>query len=98
MNIVDAAYLTTPVVDFKFINDLNYPILIKTEITRPGDNWQYHTLKVYTSSEAPDRTVEFYDWKKWNEYSSKVFEAHFKRKVIQNGEEIRNDEFYSKYW
>lgn len=98
LNVVDAAYLTFPVVDLKFINDTKYPILIRTQIERPGDNWQYHTVNFYTSSESPNRKVELYDWKKWNVYGSGNFEGSFRRKVIEDDKIIRDDEFYSKYW
>lgn len=98
LNIVDAAYLTSPVVDLKFINDTKYPILMRTKIERPGDNWQYHTVSFYTSSESPYRKVELYDWKKWNVYSPGNFEGSFRRKVTEGDKIIRDDEFYSKYW
>lgn len=98
LNIVDAAYLTYPVVDFKFINDTDYPILVRTQVERKPDNWQYHSVYFYTSSDSPSRKTDLYDWKKWNVYGSKNFEGSFKRKVTEGDKIIRDDEFYSKYW
>ncbi|MCS7317988.1 MAG: VanW family protein [Candidatus Dojkabacteria bacterium] len=96
LNIVDAAYLTSPRVDLRFQNDLKYPILFKIEITQDNE-YQYHTIKVYTSSKAPDRKVELLNWRKFNVYSDTVFSGSFDRKVYENGILIREETFYSKY-
>jgi vancomycin resistance protein YoaR len=97
-NLVDAAFLTdSPKLDLKFINDLDFPVLLKLEITRDDNNYQYHTVNVYTSPQAPERKVEIFDFKKWNIRSSKVFDGSFTRNVYQDGTLIRTDTFESKY-
>lgn len=98
MNLVDAVYLTDPRIDMKFVNDLEYPVLMRATIDRrDGEGWQYHTIDMYTSSEAPDRSVELYDFRKWNVISDHKYEGEFKRKVYDNGVLVRSDSFYSKY-
>ena len=97
-NVVDAAFLSeNPRLDLKFVNDLDYPVLLKLEITRDDNNFQYHTVSVYTSPNVPERKVEFFDFKKWNIRSDKVFDGSFSRRVYQSGELIRTDTFESKY-
>ncbi|HEX9805200.1 MAG TPA: VanW family protein [Candidatus Dojkabacteria bacterium] len=97
LNIVDAAYYTSPKVDLKFINDIGYPVLMKFEYSRPGDNYQYHTVNFYTSSEAPNREVELFNWQKWAERSETVFQGSFDRKVTQDGNVLREDTFKVSY-
>jgi vancomycin resistance protein YoaR len=96
MNIVDAAYFTDPIVDLKFKNNTNYPILLKLDFYKE-DGYQYHTINVFTSSQAPERKVELTNWKKWNVYGERIFEASFDRLVYENGVKISEDNFYSKY-
>ena len=97
-NVVDAAFLSdNPRLDLKFINDLDYPVLLKLEITRDDNNFQYHTVSVYTSPNIPERKVEFFDFKRWNISTDKVFDGSFSRKVYQAGALIRTDTFESKY-
>lgn len=79
-NIVDAAYFTNPDVDFKFKNDTDFPILIKVEFSRDSD-YQYNTVKIYTSSEAPKRDVEITNWKIWDKYSKTNFKGSFDRVI-----------------
>ena len=97
-NIVDAAYYTdNPINDLKFINDLDYPVMLKLEITQDGNNYQYHTIRMYTSPKAPTRKVEIFDFKKWNVKSSTIFTGSFTRKVYQEGVILREDTFTSRY-
>jgi vancomycin resistance protein YoaR len=97
-NVVDSAYFSSnPRLDLKFVNDLDYPVLLKLEITRDNNNFQYHTVSVYTNPNIPERKVEFYDFKKWNIRSEKVFNGSFSRKVYQSGVLLRQDTFESKY-
>lgn len=97
LNIVDAAYYTNPKVDLKFQNDLDYPVLFRIEIRRDNE-YQYHTIYVYTSSLAPNRRVNLTNWQKFNVYSDKVFSGSFDRKVYQNDLLIREDTFISRYY
>lgn len=96
LNIVDAAYYTDPKVDFKFKNDTGYPILVKVEYSKDND-YQYNTVKLLTSSEAPLRSVELANWKVWDKYSSTNFKGSFDRTVSENGEILFKDNFYSHY-
>lgn len=97
INIVDSAYLTTPPVDLKFVNDLDYPILMRITFDRQKD-FQYNTVDFYTNANAPTRVTELKNWKKWNEYGPGFFEASFDRIVYENGTMIREDQFYSRYF
>jgi vancomycin resistance protein YoaR len=97
MNIVDAAYYTNPRVDFKFINDLNKPILLQTTITRPGDGWQYHTISVRTANDIPKRKVVLKDWRKTQSYTVRRFTGEFVREVWLNDQIVRKDKFISRY-
>lgn len=99
MNIVDAAYYTSPKLDLAFINDYDFPILIDADIERPGDGWQYHTVAIRTSQQAPKRSVELVDWKKYNVYSATRFTGEFTRVVKDTaGSVIRQDKFISRYY
>lgn len=95
-NIVDAAYFTDPDVDFKFKNDSDFPILIRTTFSRDSD-FQYNTVKILSSSKSPDREVELTNWKIWDKFSSTNFKGSFDRIVRENGEIIKQDYFYSHY-
>lgn len=97
LNIVDAAYLSEPRVDLKFINDLNYPVMFKIEIAKDPE-YQYHTIKVLTSSSAPKRRVELKNWKTFNVYSQRSFSGSFDREVFEGDTLIRSDNFFSKYY
>lgn len=97
-NVVDAAFMSdNPRLDLKFVNDLDYPVLLKLEITRDNNNFQYHTVNVYTSPNVPERKVELFDFKRWNIRGSKVFDGSFSRKVYQAGSLIREDTYVSRY-
>ena len=99
LNIVDAAYYTNPKLDLAFINDFDAPILLDTEITRPGDGWQYHTITIRTAANISKRQVEFKDWKTYNVYSAKRFTGEFTRVVKDSvGQVIRQDTFVSRYY
>lgn len=95
-NIVDAAYFTDPVVDFKFINNYDYPLYLKFTKYREG-NYQYHTIDMYTDQKADIRTVQLTNFKTFNNHSSKSFEGSFDRIVKENGAVITADQFYSMY-
>lgn len=97
-NVVDAAFLSgNPRVDLRFINDLDFPVLVKLDITRDGSNFQYHTITFYTSPNIPERKVELFDFKKWNIRSNTIFDGSFSRKVYEAGSLIREDTTVSKY-
>lgn len=96
LNIVDAAYYTDPLVDFKFKNDFDYPILIKVEYSKDAD-YQYNTVRILSSSLAPKRSVELSNWKVWDKYSSTNFKGSFDRVVSVDGKVIFSDNFYSHY-
>ncbi len=98
-NIVDAAYFTNPKVDFKFINDLGYPILLKVNYSKDND-YQYNSLSIYTSSQAPKRKVELANWKIWDQYGKYNFKGSFDRTVTdeKTGAVVRQDNFFSQYF
>jgi len=97
VNLVDAAYYTSPEVDLVFKNDMNYPIILRSKIERKNDGFQYHTISVYTSSHAPTRTVELTNWKIWDVYSEWAYKGSFDRYVSVKGKVIRKDTFQSHY-
>ena len=96
LNIVDAAYFTTPVVDFKFKNDSEYPILLKVSYSKDSD-YQYNTVEILTSSKAQKRQVELSNWKVWDKFSTTNFKGSFDRTVSENGQVLFKDNFYSHY-
>ena len=95
-NIVDASYYTNPEIDLKFINNYKYPIQIQFEKHSEG-NYSYHTITIKSDIRVVDRDVNLYDFKKFNIYSPKSFEASFNRRVEENGVKIIEDSFYSMY-
>jgi len=96
-NIVDAAYFTNPRVDFKFVNDSDYPILLKVSFTQDKD-WQYNKVSIYTSSKAPERKVELTNWKIWDKYSPTKFKGSFDRSISIDGKIISKETFFSQYF
>lgn len=96
LNIVDAAYYTKPQVDFKFKNDLEDPILIMIEYSKDED-YQYNTVKIYSSSIIQKREVELENWKVWDKFSATNFKGSFDRTVSIDGKVIFTDSFYSHY-
>ena len=98
INIVDAAYFTTPEVDLRFVNDLDYPILLRSEISRKDDGYQYHTIHVLTSSENVTREVKLTNWKIIYRYSAWTYKGTFDRIVTEkSGEIVREETFTSAY-
>ncbi len=97
LNIVDAAYYTDPKVDLSFVNDYEFPILLKFISSQPGDKFQYHTIQVYTHKDAERREIELLNWRTWNFRSERDFQGAFDRIVRVNGEVIRQDTFESTY-
>lgn len=95
-NIVDAAYFTSPAVDFKFSNNSEYPIMIKVEYSKDND-FQYNSVKLLSSSEFVEREVELTNWKIWDKYSNSNFKASFDQIVKENGTLLFADNFYSHY-
>lgn len=96
-NFVDAAYYPDPRLDFRFTNDLDYPVLMVVKLYDEGD-YRYHTVEIRTDSSVPDRRVEFGNWEYIDKYSEKSFTGQFTRKVTgKNGELIREDKFVSRY-
>jgi vancomycin resistance protein YoaR len=99
LNIVEATFFAGPVVDTKFVNDLQYPVLLHVVIDREeATNWQYHTIEVYTSPQAPDRQVELHDFTKTNIRSESHFTGSFIRTVKDNGQQVREDKWISVYY
>jgi hypothetical protein len=96
-NFVDASYFPDPRVDFKFTNDLPYPIYLKVIITR-DDVYQYHTVQIRSAQATDERTVEVGDWKYIDNYNSKSFTGQFSRTVKdKDGNITRTDKFVSRY-
>ncbi|MDQ7020824.1 MAG: hypothetical protein Q9M91_03170 [Candidatus Dojkabacteria bacterium] len=81
----------------KFKNNYDYPILLRVSNFRDTTH-QYHNVFIYSAGDAPKRDVEFYDWKKWDEWSPTQFKGSFKRNVIENGALLFQDEFTSWYY
>lgn len=99
LNIVDAAFYTEPgqEVDFKFINDLDYPILLHVKKETNDDGYQYHTVEIHAAADAVPRKVELYDFQKTADYGANKFDALFRRKVTEGNVVVREDEFRSLY-
>lgn len=97
INIVDAAYYTSPRVDLKFKNDYNFPLLLKTEITRDNNGYQYHTIYIHTNPAAKNRKVELTNWSKWNVKSPSQFSGSFERMIYEDGNLKKKDKFISRY-
>lgn len=99
INNVEATFFGGPIVDLKFVNDLEYPVLLHTVIDRsPNDGFQYHKIEVYTSPKAPERRAELTDFKKWNVKSEHKFQSSFTRNVWQDGALTRSDTFSANYY
>lgn len=100
INNVEATFFGGPVVDLKFKNDLDYPVILKTTIDRsPNDGYQYHTVTAYTSPDAPTRTVELVDFKKWSVVSAHKFKSSFVRKVYDiNGDVLKENTYAANYY
>lgn len=100
-NLVDAAYYTNPEIDFKFINNTAYPILIKATAKRESDGYQYNYIHIYTSSLAPTREVSLHNWQITSDRGQGLYgqriSGFFERKVIENGEVILQDKYSSSY-
>jgi len=96
-NILDAAYYTNPDVDFKFINDSDYPLLIQVTFSRDTD-WQYNDVYIYSSSKAQKRTVQLTNWKIWDQYARTKFKGSFDRIVSIGDKIIRKETFSSQYF
>ncbi len=96
-DLVDATYLSNPPIDLKFINDLDYPVILRSEVYLAEDGWQYHTINVYSDPATANRSVELGNWTRWNVQSERVYESSFTREVRDDGEVVRSDEFYSRY-
>ena len=97
MSIVDATFWLNPDVDLVFKNDLNYPALFYVEISQDDNDFQYHTIKILSDRDAPDREVELSNWKKWNIKSDRRFYASFDRTVYDNNDLTSEDTFTSYY-
>jgi vancomycin resistance protein YoaR len=96
MNLVDAAYLTTPKADMRFQNDLDYPIKIKIEFSTDPE-YEYQKVTFLTSPKAKKREVQLLNFKTWDYKSYGVFKGSFDRIVKQDGVVLRQDNFYSDY-
>jgi vancomycin resistance protein YoaR len=99
-NIVEATYNTDPQVDFRFRNDLNYPVMLDFEFFRPGDNYQYHTVKVLTDPRAEKREVEIGNWNIQGRDGAddKIFRGSFDRIIKKDGRVVQTDTFESNYY
>jgi vancomycin resistance protein YoaR len=96
-NVVDATYLTTPKIDLKFINDLSYPVMFKSE-TWVQDGWEYQRVRILTSPKAKGRSVELGSFRKWDERLPGIYKGSFDRIIKENGVEKRRDYFESNYY
>lgn len=99
LNIVDATFWNGggTKVDLKFVNDLPYPVMLRSEISRDASNYQYHTIRVLTDPRAGKRTVELTDWKKWNVRGNRLYSASFTRNVFEKDQLVRSDTFTSHF-
>jgi vancomycin resistance protein YoaR len=95
-NLVDAAYYTSPVVDFKFRNNTNYPVLISVVVERK-EGYQYHKVVMLGSSQEPSRTVEFANWQV-NMNGNTIRTGSFDRIVKVNDEVLEQKTFTSQYY
>ncbi len=100
INNVEATFFGGPIVDLKFVNDLNAPILLITTIDRSAnDGFQYHTVTAYSSPDTPDRIVKLVDFKKWDEISNYKFKSSFTRQILdESGHIIKEDVFSANYY
>lgn len=96
-NVVDATYLTNPKVDLKFVNDLAYPVIFKSEIWS-GGGWDYQRVRIMTSPKAKDRSVELTRFRKWDERLPGIYKGSFDRIIREKGVVTRQDYFESNYY
>lgn len=96
-NVVDATYLTNPKVDLKFVNDLSYPVIFKSEIWSDG-GWDYQRVRIMTSPKAKDRSVELTRFRKWDERLPGIYKGSFDRIIREKGVVTRQDYFESNYY
>lgn len=97
LNIVDAAYFTNPVVDFKFKNDFTEPIILVVSYEKDTE-YQYNSVSIYSSEKVEKRNVELSNWRIWDKYGSKVFKGEFDRKVSIADKVLFTDSFFSQYY
>lgn len=97
LNIVEATYFHSPIVDLKFKNDTNYPIVLKVTIDRRNDGYQYHTVEIYTNPNEPKREVELTDFKQWDYIDGLHFKASFKR-IIRVNNVVKSEEEYKVHY
>jgi len=96
-NFVDAAYFPSPKVDFKFTNDLGYPILLNFKIYKDS-TYQYHVIEIRSSQYVPQRSIQLINWVYIKKYSDNAYTGEFTRIVNdQNNNPIRKDTFRSSY-
>ncbi|MCA9386838.1 VanW family protein [Candidatus Dojkabacteria bacterium] len=100
INAVDSTFYAVEgmEIDLKFINDFDYPIMLYYEKSQDENDFQYHYVHIFTSSQASKRRVELFDWRKWDVYSPTQFKAEFKRKVWDGVNLLTEDGFYSRYY
>jgi vancomycin resistance protein YoaR len=102
INNVEATFYGGPIVDLKFVNNLNYPVLLKVTIDRSAnDGYQYHTVTAYTSPNVTQRYVELTDFKKWDVISDHRFKSSFTRKIWQDATKttlLSEDTFSANYY
>ncbi len=96
-NVVDATYLTNPKIDLKFVNDLAYPVIFKSEMWE-ADGWQYLRVKVMTSPKAKNREVVLNNFRKWDERLPGIYKGSFDRTVTDKGVVTRQETFTSDYY
>jgi vancomycin resistance protein YoaR len=96
LNIIEATYWPNKV-DIRFINDFEYPVLLRSEIRNTGE-WQYHTIRVYSSAKAIKREVVFKNWKQWRVWSSTLFSASVERVVKEGAKTLRKDKIVTEYY
>jgi hypothetical protein len=100
-NIVDAAYYTSPEVDFRFVNNTAHPIMLRVSGIRQEDGYQYHYIEILGSSQVPHREVTLDNWKVKDNgagiYGGRRYEGSFDWIVKENGKVIEQQTFFSKY-
>jgi hypothetical protein len=99
LDLVDATFLALPgsIIDFRFKNDFNAPVLIQTELRKEADNFQYHKVTLRTASDQQKREVFIGNWRTENRVSRVRFDAYFDRIVKINGNVHIQETYKSDY-
>ncbi|MDQ6986132.1 MAG: VanW family protein [Candidatus Dojkabacteria bacterium] len=98
-HLVDATFYAAPgsIIDFKFVNDFNEPIIIRTVIEYDDLGYQYHTIEMRGSSELSRRQVEYLNWSITDYVSPVKFNSTFDRIVKDEDAILFTDSYFSDY-